>query len=49
MESAAVSVDTSSVAMLIFPFANCWRQYLQLVFVFAVVNLQTDTPDHLMK
>lgn len=43
MESAAGSVDTSSVAMLIFPFANCCRQYLQLVFVFAVVNLQTDT------
>lgn len=43
MESAGVSVDTTSLAMLIFPFANCCRQYLQIVFLFAVVNLQTDT------
>lgn len=49
MESAGVSVDTSSIAMLIFPFANCCRQYLQLAFVFAIVNLQSDTRDLLMQ
>lgn len=49
MESAGISVATRSIAMLIFSFANCCRQYLQTVFVFAVVNLQTDTRDHLMQ
>lgn len=49
MESAGISVDSTSIAMLIFPFANCCRQYLQIVFVFAVVNLQTDTRDQLMQ